>query len=81
MLSPRPSSALAASGRPSCCCPEATSGPKALDGRWAPQDNGPAQSVSQRDAGGACTTVRDVTSFCNMTVLNSAGRQGTMVWV
>ena len=33
VLSPRPSSALAASGRPSCCCPEATSGPKALDGR------------------------------------------------
>lgn len=30
VLSPRPSSALAASGRPSRCCPEATGGPKAL---------------------------------------------------
>lgn len=55
--------------------------PGSLDGQWAPQDNGPAQSVSQRDAGGACTMVTDVTGFCNMIVLNSAGPQGMMVWV
>lgn len=59
MLSPRPSSAFSCLlGAPSLLPGGHRWTQGSVDGQWAPQDNRPAQSVSQRDEEWACTMLQ-----------------------